>query len=257
MNDFIPASHHDLEIRIDANLGKQLLHSLEFPLQIDFPEDELAEMDLEVSEEQRADAEEERHEDGIEAIVEDVLIQPLVDHLDRTHTDSRATARSAEKRYQVIVRSLAVIIPSAPELNLGNPIEIGNITMRVKADIKVGVRILGKWRWKDTSTPWLNLEGRKATLGLEAQDSRLMVIPELEDTGMALTLTIWKWQLKCKLGISRWINRQLLKRGPFKAVDFADLHLGAQLLGKTPTFAIRAVSNTKEFLEIKADVSWQ
>lgn len=261
---------HDLEIRIDARLGQSLLHALEFPLQIDFSEDDAEPLDLEVSEEhseQTSHDESEHHEgahdeslqhdDGIEAIVEDVLIQPLVDHLDRTHKAQRPAGTPPDRRYQVMVRSLSVIVPTAPELSLGNPVELSNVALRVKAQLKIGVRILGKWRWRDTTTPWVDLEGRKATLMLDALNSQVVAVPELQDTGVAITLNIWKWKLKCRLGLSKWINRQLAKRGPFKVVDFADFHLGTEMLGKTPHFQIGSILNTADHLSIKADVSWK
>ena len=88
--------HRDLEIRLDARLATKLLAALEFPLRIEFPEDELEQEPLEVSEAHTPEASYEIHEDGIEAIVEDVLVQPLVDHLDKTHVDPAKAAKAAE-----------------------------------------------------------------------------------------------------------------------------------------------------------------
>jgi hypothetical protein len=92
---------------------------------------------------------------------------------------------------------------------------------------------------------------------LEAQQSRLLVLPELEDTDVVMKLAVWKWQLKCKFGVSTWINRQLAKRGPFKVMDFADVHGGAQILGKTPEIDIQSIVDSREYLQIKADITWK
>jgi len=254
--------HHDLEIRLDAKLAEKLLSALEFPLRVEFPEEELEEEPLEVSEahapesHDAADTHGELHEDGIEAIVEDVLVQPLVDHLDRTHAETAKASKTAEKRYQVQVRGMTVTIPRAPQMVLGNPVELRDVALQVHADLKVGIRVLGKWRWKNTSTN-LEFEGRKAKLMLEAQQSRLLVLPELEDTDVIMKLSIWKWQLKCKFGVSKWINRQLAKRGPFKVIDFADVHGGTEILGKTPAVEIQAIVDSRDYLQIKADIAWR
>ena len=248
--------HRDLEIRLDARLATKLLAALEFPLRIEFPEDELEQEPLEVSEAHTPEASHEIHEDGIEAIVEDVLVQPLVDHLDKTHVDPAKAAKAAEKRYQVNVRSLTVTLPKPPQMVLGNPVELRDVTLQVQAELKVGIRLLGKWRWKNTSAN-LDVEGRKAKLLLEAQQSRLLVLPELEDTDVVMKLSVWKWQLKCKFGVSRWINRQLAKRGPFKIIDFADVHGGAQILGKSPTINIHSIVDSRDYLKINADIAWK
>ncbi len=245
--------HRDLEIRLDAHLATKLLDALEFPLRIEFPEDELDQEPLEVSEVQAPEATDDIHDDGIEAIVEDVLIQPLLDHLDKAHADKPTS--TAEKRYQVNVRSLTVILPKPPQMVLGNPVELRDLALQVQAELSVGIRLLGKWRWKNTSTN-LEIEGRKAKLLLEAQQSRLSVLPELEDTDVVMKLSIWKWHLKCKFGVSKWINRQLAKRGPFKVVDFADVHAGTQILGKTPDIQIQSIDASREYLQIKADIAW-
>ncbi len=248
--------HRDLEIRLDARLATKLLSALEFPLQIEFPEDELEQEPLEVSEAHTPEAPHEIHEDGIEAIVEDVLVQPLIDHLDKTHADATKTVKPAEKRYQVLVRSLTVTLPKPPQMVLGNPVELRDVALQVQADLKVGIRLLGKWRWKNTCTN-LDVKGRKAKLLLEAQQSRLLVLPELEDTDVVMKLSVWKWQLKCKFGVSRWINRQLAKRGPFKIIDFADVHGGAQILGKSPAIEIQSIVDSRDYLKIKADIDWR
>lgn len=249
--------HRDLEIRLDARLATKLLASLEFPLRIEFPEDELVEAEpLEVSEAHTPEASHEIHEDGIEAIVEDVLVQPLMDHLEKSHADATKTVKPAEKRYQVIVRSLNVTLPKPPQMVLGNPVELRDVALQVQADLKVGIRLLGKWRWKNTCAN-LDVEGRKAKLLLEAEQSRLLVLPELEDTDVVMKLSVWKWQLKCKFGVSRWINRQLAKRGPFKVIDFAEVHGGAQILGKSPTIEIQSIVDSRDYLKIKADIDWK
>jgi hypothetical protein len=247
--------HRDLEIRLDANLANSFLAALEFPLRIEFPEDELEEEPLEVSEVDIPDTHDEVPEDGIEAIVEDVLVQPLVDHLDKTHPHAKP-AKAAEKRYRVQVRSLVVTLPEAPQMHLGNPVELRDVALQVQAELKVGIRLLGKWHWKNTSTQ-LEFAGRKAKLLLQAQGSQLLAVPELEDTDVVLRLAIWKWQLKCKFGVSGWINRQLAKRGPFPLVDFADVHGGRQILGKTPEFAIHSIIDGSDYLQIKADIAWK
>jgi len=248
--------HHDLEIRLDASLANSFLAALEFPLRIEFPEDELEEEALEVSEAHVRETTDDIPEDGIEAIVEDVLVQPLMDHLEKTHNPSAKPAKAAEKRYQVQVRSLVVILPRAPQMHLGNPVELRDVALQVQAELKVGIRLLGKWHWKNTSTQ-LDFEGRKARLLLETKGSRLLVLPELEDTDVVMRLAIWKWQLKCKFGVSRWINRQLAKRGPFPVVDFADVHAGRQILGKTPEFSLHSIINGSDFLQLKADIVWK
>lgn len=248
--------HRDLEIRLDARLATKLLAALEFPLRIEFPEDELEPEVLEVSEADTPEVTHDIHEDGIEAIVEDVLVQPLVDHLDKTHADAAKATKAAEKRYQVNVRSLTVILPKPPQMILGNPVELRDVALQVQAELKVGIRVLGKWRWKNTSAN-LDFAGRKAKLMLEAQQSRLLVLPELEDTDVVMKLAVWKWQLKCKFGVSKWINRQLAKRGPFKVMDFADVHSGAQILGKTPEIDIRSIVDSRDYLQIKADIAWK
>ncbi len=248
--------HRDLEIRLDANLAHSFLAALEFPLRIEFPEDELDEEPLEVSEAHTPETPDEVPVDGIEAIVEDVLVQPLVDHLDKTHAHQAKPAKTAEKRYQVRVRSLVVTLPEAPHMHLGNPVELRDVALQVQAELKVGIRLLGKWHWKNTSTQ-LEFAGRKAKLLLQAQGSQLLALPELEDTDVVMRLTIWKWQLKCKFGVSRWINRQLAKRGPFPLVNFADVHGGRQILGKTPEFAIHSIVDGSDYLQIKADIVWK
>lgn len=248
--------HRDLEIRLDASLATKLLAALEFPLRIEFPEDELEQETLEVSEAHTPEAADDIHDDGIEAIVEDVLIQPLADHLEKAYADTPKPTKAAEKRYQVIVRALTVILPTPPDMRLGNPVELRNVALQVHAELKVGIRLLGKWRWKNTSAN-LEFQGRKAKLLLEAQQSRLLVLPELEDTDVVMKLSIWKWQLKCKFGVSKWINRQLAKRGPFKVLDFADVHGGVQILGKNPEITIHSIVDGRNYLQIKADIGWQ
>jgi hypothetical protein len=248
--------HHDLEIRLDASLATKLLEALEFPLCIEFSEDELEQEALEVSEAHTPEASEEIHDDGIEAIVEDVLIQPLVDHLDKTHAESTKATPVEDKRYQVHVRALTVTLPQPPLMVLGNPVELRDVALQVQAELSVGIRLLGKWRWKNTCTN-LEIEGRKAKLMLEAQQSRLLVLPELEDTDVVMKLSVWKWQLKCKFGVSKWINHQLAKRGPFQVVDFAEVHGGVQILGKTPKIDIQSIVDSRDYLKIKADIAWK
>src|SRR5688572_33261649 len=81
--------HYDLEIRIDAALGEKLLNALEFPLHLDFsPEDE---SDLPI------ESVDDSMEDGLEALVEDVVAQPLVTHLDRS--EERRVGKECRSRW--------------------------------------------------------------------------------------------------------------------------------------------------------------
>lgn len=247
--------HRDLEIRLDANLANSFLAALEFPLRLEFPEDELEELELEVSNAHTPDAPHDLTEDGIEAVVEDVLVQPLADHLDNNSTSNPPAKTETAGRYQVRVCSLVATLLQPPKMHLGNPVVLRDVALEVQAELKVGIRVLGKWHWKNTATR-LNFEGRKARLELKADGSRLLVLPELEDTDVVMRLAIWKWQLKCKFGVSHWINQQLAKRGPFPVVDFADVQRG-KILGKTPEFTVHSIIDGSDFLRVKADIVWK
>lgn len=244
--------HYDLEIRIDAALGEKLLNALEFPLHLDFsPEDE---SDLPI------ESVDDSMEDGLEALVEDVVAQPLVTHLDQESTAEAAPSAlnptAGEKRFQVRVQSCSVRVIHPPELHLGNPVTLSNVTLRVQVGLQVGARLWGKWHWRDTTTPWLNLEGRRATLKILALGSQLLAVPELESSHMVLNLTLWKWPLRCRVKISQLINRQLNRVGPFKIVDFADLHLDTRFFGKTAVYSIAPLAESEGELRVKANIEW-
>lgn len=246
------SSHHDLEIRIDASLGEKLLNALEFPLHLDFsPEDE-NDMPIEPMDD--------TVEEGLEALVEDVVAQPLVTHLEQESAaegaPSSINTSPSEKRFQLRVQSCSVRVTHPPELQLGNPVSLSNVALRVQVGLQVGARIWGKWHWRDTTTPWLNLEGRRATLKISAQGSQLLAIPELENSHVVLSLMLWKWPLRCRVKISQLINRQLNRLGPFKIVDFADLNLDTRFFGKTAVFSIAPLTESEGELMVKANIEW-
>lgn len=244
---------HDLEIRIDAALGEKLLNALEFPLHLDFSPEEESDLPIEPMDDTM--------EEGLEALVEDVVAQPLVTHLEQESTGEGAPSSvnsnaDEKKRFQVRVQSCSVRVIQAPELHLGNPVTLGNVALRVQVGLQVGARLWGKWHWRDTSTPWLNLEGRRATLKLLAEGSQLLAIPELENSHVVLSLMLWKWPLRCRVKISQLINRQLDRLGPFKIVDFADLNLDTRFFGKTAVFSIAPLTESEGELMVKANIEW-
>jgi hypothetical protein len=257
-------TQHDLKIRIDATLGEKLLNSLDFPLRLDFSTEDENDLPL--------DPIDEPPEESLEALVEDVVAQPLVTHLEHESTTAASLsiattpntvtanttekAGSGEKRFEVRLRSCSVMVTCPPELHLGNPVTLTNVQLRVQVDLQVGARIWGKWHWRDTTTPWLNLEGRRAVIRLSAQGSQLLAAPELESSHMVLSLTIWKWPLRCRVNISQLINRQLNRLGPLKIVDFADLNLDTRFFGKTARFSIAPLMESEGELIVKANVEW-
>jgi hypothetical protein len=246
-------THHDLEIRIDANLGKKLLDALEFPLRLDFSGEGESDLPLEPMDQAM--------EENLDALLDDVVAQPLVAHLEQGAPGDNAKPNSAnggDKRFQVRLSSCSVMITRAPELQFGNPAELRKVALRVRADLKVGARVWGnKWIWRDATIPWLDLEGRRAILKLTARGSQLLVVPELENSHLVLGLTVWKWPLRFRLGISQLINRRLEQLGPFKIVDLVDFNSGRQFLGKTPQFTIESVAESMTGLLLKVNIEWR
>jgi len=236
----------DLEIRIDTTLGEKLLDTLQFPLHLNISEN--GESDLSLEPEADMEGEE------LEALVEDVVTPPLM-----TPPEQEASTNAApdnEKRFQVRLKSAEVDVTSPPQIRLGNPITIVDLVLRFRAEVQVGVRLWGKWHWRDESTPWLNLEGRRAIVRLKAQEAQLLAEPELEDSRVILPLKIWKWPLRCHFNLSQLINRQLRRMGPFKIVDFSDFNQGRQFFGKTAQFHIQPLAESDGELTVKAAVEW-
>lgn len=244
--------HHDLEIRIDADLGEKLLQALEFPLRLDFSGEGESDLPLEPMG-QAVD-------ENLDGLIDDVVVQPLVAHLeqgaagDSTRPDPAA---GSEGRFQVRLQSCSVMVTEPPELQLGNPVVLRQVALRIRADLKVGVRVWGKWRWRDATIPWLDLEGRGAVLKLVARGPQLLAVPELEDSCVVLGLTVWKWPLRFRFGISQLINRQLERLGPFKIVDFVEFYSGRQFFGKTPAFTIDSVRESMAGLQVKVNIEWR
>lgn len=260
----IDTQNYDLEIRIDTAAGEKLLDALKFPLHMDFVAEPASEQELEISEE-GDEADHPDRQDSLDAIVEDVLNQPLIAHVstvsddDPAHTavaDSK-TERSAQKRYDIRLQALSVIMTSRPRVSKKRPLTLTDINLQLHAEIKVGVRAWGKkWYWKTVTTPWLDVVGREATLKLSADGSRILAMPELENTDVVIALKLWKWHLRCKLGASRIINRQLGKRGPFQIVEFGDFKSGSQFLGKQPRFEIQSIKESAKGVLIKTNIDW-
>ncbi len=261
-----PTPTCDLEIRIDTATGKKLLDALAFPLRMDFAAEPAGEQAVEIAEATVSGAEE-KHE-SLEAVLEDVLNQPLISHIgdanerNSTLADGGKTKpqvdaeRDGEKRYDIQLAGLSVIMPSKPQLATDHPLTLTGVNLQIRVRLKVGVRAL-RWYWKELSTPWLDLRGNEAKVKLTADGGRLLAMPELADTNLALNVKIWKWNLRCNLRVSKLINRQFANHGPFPVVDFADLNRGAQFLGKQPHFAIQEIVEVPQGVVIRSNIEWQ
>jgi hypothetical protein len=231
-------THTELEIRIDAAAGQKLLETLDWPLRLDF------QGDLSVQEITATPL----PGDGetLDAVMDDVPIPDLV-------TDQ---PEPAQKRYQLQLLALSVVMPVRPQPATGRPLTLAEIQLQVQARFNVGMRAWGKWYWREISTPWINLTGREATLKLTADGSCLLALPELQQTQVTLGFNLWQWPLRFKFDLSNHINLQLAKLGPYKLLDFADMQHARKLLGKQAGFTIVDLQELPTAVLIRCRLDW-
>ncbi len=256
----------DLQICVDAALGQKILAAVNFPLQVDLPASSFSDSDLEpyLDEDEAGDGKPTAREDAaiqdsgkdeLEEVIEDVVAYALAEGQRDEQDSSQLKTPVDKKRTRVELTALSLIVPTAPTLTLSNPIVLSDLTVKIHAEIKACVRVFGKWRCVNASTPWMTLSGREATLQLSSAGAVVFATPVVEDIDMVVALKIFKWRLKCKLGITKIVNRELAKRGPIQLVDLSGLAQGMLFQGKQPCIEAITFASGKNGLVIRSCVA--
>lgn len=266
------ASECDLQLVVDSSFGQKFIDAVEFPLQIDFETTTEPDLESYLGEAEVIDdspspstpIQQSEAVDDLEEVIQEVVIEPLRHHDDEAAGVEKEWLNDAEtqpeqtaekKRTKVEILSLSLTVPSAPTLRVGNPIRLADITVKVCARVNVGVRVLGKWRCTKASTPWVTLSGRNATLQLSSQGPVIYGTPVFEDIDMMVTLKVLKWKIKCKLGITRIVNKELSKRGPIELIDLSTLEPSIPYSKSKPRIDSISFSGGSEGLIIKSSFS--
>lgn len=241
----------DLQLTLNEAFGAKLLNSIRFPWSVQY-DLQPAYYPFDVLEQEHSNADE---DDTGDAIVEEVLVEPLQQRFSSTSIDEveadpeqdelgcetdTSNDDSSERRYKIDVHSVSLVVPQKPALKLGNPVTIDDLTVRVKARFKASVRVFGKEYSTVKTTPWVTLSGRSATLKLSADGARVLGTLVLDDIDLVAKVKILKWQYNCQLGLTRIMNKQLAKRGAFELLDLSAFQ--RSLLPESDTIAVESVS---------------
>lgn len=278
MTDFTDddsASNCDLQLCVDSAFGQKFLNAVEFPLQVDFPSDSFADSDVEpylddgevIEDEPPSPVERAQNgedSDELGEVMQEVVAQALLDSYQQAQdetgpadtedapTEDKLPAVYDKKRTKVEIISLSLIVPTAPTLHVGNPISLSDITVKIHAKIKVCVRVLGRWRCVRASIPWVTLSGREAILQLSSEGPIIYATPIVKNIDMTVAVKIFKWSVKCKLGLTRIVNRELRKRGPIQLVDLSSFEQSIPYSEKRPSIDSITFANGPKGLVVKS-----
>ncbi len=158
-----------------------------------------------------------------------------------------------QKRSRIEVLGLALTIVSAPEVQVGNPVILSNLTVRVRARLRVHVQLFGRWRSFPIRLPQMTFHGQQATLKLSAVGSVIYAEPALQALDLTASVNLFKKPMRLKLSVSKFVNRQLAGREPLQVVDLGMMSRGLSIGAEQPDVRILALDNTPDGLMVKLD----
>ncbi len=156
-----------------------------------------------------------------------------------------------QKRSRIEVLGLALTIVSAPDVQVGNPVILSNLTVRVRTRLRVHVQLFGRWRSFPLRLPQMTFHGQQATLQLSAAGSIIYAEPALQALDLTASVNLFKKPMRLKLSISKFVNRQLAGREPLQVVDLGMMSRGLWIGAEQPEVRILALDNTPDGLMVK------
>ncbi len=201
-------------------------------------------------------------EDTIAGISEDRsdldLAGACVDDTPEGDTPERDRADSLpdKKRSRVEIMGLSLTVVSAPDVQIGNPVILSNLTLKVRAKLRVFVQLFGRWHSFPIKIPQVTLQGQAATLTLTARGTSIVATPELKDLDITTAVKVFKKHIPLKFSVSRFVNRQLERREPIPVVDLGTVSR-SMVFGKGhPDVQVAALANRPEGLLVKLNFVW-
>lgn len=128
--------------------------------------------------------------------------------------------RSKRFKFEVVWAKLT--IADRPNLQLANPIVVSGISTRVQVKVKACVRIFGRWRCLKITTPRLRFDAKKVNVALQGRSSELLGYPSFNNLDFVITIRIFGFRFKIKIGLTTIVNRELRKKGPVTVIDLSD-----------------------------------
>ena len=133
--------------------------------------------------------------DLVGATVDDA---PECDNTEQARVDSSLPDK---KRSRVEIMGLSLTVVSAPDVQIGNPVILSNLTIKVRAKLRVFVQLFGRWHSFPIKIPQVTLQGQAATLTLTARGAAIVATPELQDLDITTAVKVFKKHIPLKFSV--------------------------------------------------------
>lgn len=161
-----------------------------------------------------------------------------------------------KKRSRVEIMGLSLTVVSAPDVQIGNPVVLSNLTIKVRAKLRVFVQLFGRWHSFPIKIPQVTLQGQSATLTLTARGATIVATPELQDLDITTAVKVFKKTIPLKFSVSRFVNKHLGRREPLSVIDLGTMSRSMIFGAGHPDVQVAALANRPEGLLVKLNFIW-
>ncbi|WP_292044634.1 hypothetical protein [Massilia sp. UBA6681] len=134
-----------------------------------------------------------------------------------------------------------------PALVLGNPIVLNDTAVKVQAQIRGCIKIIKEFCATVTS-PRVRIEGRKISLNLRPQGTKIFATASVDDIDIVVKIKILKWSFEIRIGITGIVNGQLKKEPPIEIVDLSSFEQAIPFSNKKARISDISISSAEGLL---------
>lgn len=149
-----------------------------------------------------------------------------------------ALADALARVASVSIRWVKVTVVRRPSAELGNPIRIGNLNLKVQAKVRVCVRIFGRNYCRDVTTPDFEFQAQELRVDLQTHGLQIWAVPSIKNIDLVIRVRILGISFTFTIGVTGVIN-SLLRDKSVMVFDAAALRFPLPTLGRT--FTVTAV----------------
>jgi hypothetical protein len=104
---------------------------------------------------------------------------------------------------------IKIIVVKEPGAELGNPIRIKNLTLKVQARARLCVRLFGKDRCINATTPKVEFQAHEVRVALDKRGEQIWAVPSVKDLDLVIRVRILGIKFTFTIGVTKVTNRFL------------------------------------------------
>ena len=148
----------------------------------------------------------------------------------------RLFKRLIKKVFRFKIQSGEITVLNRPDFDLKNPLAAKNIKLKLRATVEACIKIF-KWRCKTLNTPRFRVEADALQIHMSSKDKVLIGTPRFKGLDWVISVRLFGFKVKIKIGLTSLANKQLAKREPLQFFDFGKIERVLPINNKKLTIA--------------------